>query len=205
MSLHTLSVLVEDKPGVLSRVTGLFSRRMFNIQSLAVGPTEVPDVSRITIVADGEPETLEQLTKQLNKLIHVLKVVELAPETSTQRDHIMVKVKADAAARLQVVQAADLFRASVIDVSTESVVIEATGSPEKLNALLDVLEPYGVREIVRAGTIALSRGPRSMTNVSKHQNPVRMREAPPAVRYFPHPEIYHRTPMSGATSSKLNA
>jgi len=96
MSLHTLSVLVEDKPGVLSRVTGLFSRRMFNIQSLAVGPTEVPDVSRITIVADGEPETLEQLTKQLNKLIHVLKVVELAPETSTQRDHIMVKVKADA-------------------------------------------------------------------------------------------------------------
>jgi len=98
MSLHTLSVLVEDKPGVLSRVTGLFSRRMFNIQSLAVGPTEVPDVSRITIVADGEPETLEQLTKQLNKLIHVLKVVELAPETSTQRDHIMVKVKADAAA-----------------------------------------------------------------------------------------------------------
>jgi len=91
MSLHTLSVLVEDKPGVLSRVTGLFSRRMFNIQSLAVGPTEVPDVSRITIVADGEPETLEQLTKQLNKLIHVLKVVELAPETSTQRDHIMVR------------------------------------------------------------------------------------------------------------------
>lgn len=163
MSLHTLSVLVEDKLGVFSRVTGLFSRRMFNIQSLAVGPTEVPDVSRITIVADGEPETLEQLTKQLNKLIHVLKVVELAPETSTQRDHIMVKVKADAAARLQVVQAADLFRASVIDVSTESVVIEAIGSPEKLNALLDVLEPYGVREIVRAGTIALSRGPRSMS------------------------------------------
>ena len=158
MSLHTLSVLVEDKPGVLSRVSGLFSRRMFNIASLAVGPTEVPKVSRITIVADGDSETLEQLTKQLNKLIHVLKVVELPPETSTQRDHIMVKVKAD-----PVVQAADLFRASVIDVSTESVVIEATGSAEKLNALLDVLEPYGIREIVRAGTIALSRGPRSMS------------------------------------------
>ena len=162
MSLHTLSVLVEDKPGVLSRVSGLFSRRMFNIASLAVGPTEVPKVSRITIVADGDSETLEQLTKQLNKLIHVLKVVELPPETSTQRDHIMVKVKADPAVRLQV-QAADLFRASVIDVSTESVVIEATGSAEKLNALLDVLEPYGIREIVRAGTIALSRGPRSMS------------------------------------------
>ena len=163
MSLHTLSVLVEDKPGVLSRVSGLFSRRMFNIASLAVGPTEVPKVSRITIVADGDSETLVQLTKQLNKLIHVLKVVELPPETSTQRDHIMVKVKADPAVRLQVVQAADLFRASVIDVSTESVVIEATGSAEKLNALLDVLEPYGIREIVRAGTIALSRGPRSMS------------------------------------------
>ena len=143
MSLHTLSVLVEDKPGVLSRVSGLFSRRMFNIASLAVGPTEVPKVSRITIVADGDSETLEQLTKQLNKLIHVLKVVELPPETSTQRDHIMVKVKADPAVRLQVVQ--------------------ATGSAEKLNALLDVLEPYGIREIVRAGTIALSRGPRSMS------------------------------------------
>ena len=161
MILHTLSVLVEDKPGVLSRVSGLFSRRMFNINSLAVGPTEVPGVSRITIVAEGDNHALEQLTKQLNKLIHVLKVVELPADSSTQRDHLLIKVKADPATRIQVVQAADLFRASVVDVSTESVIIEATGVADKLNALLEVLEPFGIREIVRSGTIALARGPRA--------------------------------------------
>ncbi|GGH58964.1 acetolactate synthase small subunit [Rothia aerolata] len=163
MSRHTLSVLVEDKPGVLARVSGLFARRMFNIDSLAVGSTEVPGISRITVVVDADGILLEQVTKQLNKLVHVLKIVELAPETSVQRDHMMIKVKADAQARLQVTQAADLFRASIVDVSTESVVIEATGSAEKLEALLDVLEPFGIREIVRAGTLGLSRGPRSMS------------------------------------------
>ena len=106
---------------------------------------------------------MEQITKQLNKLIHVLKVVELPAESSTQRDHILIKVKADPVVRLQIVQAVTLFRASVIDVSPESVVIEATGSQEKLNALLEVLEPFGIREIVRAGTIALARGPRAMS------------------------------------------
>lgn len=163
MTRHTLSVLVEDKPGVLARVSGLFARRMFNIDSLAVGPTEIPGISRITVVVEADGTLLEQVTKQLNKLIHVLKIVELPPETSVQRDHIMVKVKADAAARLQVTQAADLFRASIVDVSTESVIIEATGGADKLNALLDVLEPFGIREIVRAGTLGLSRGPRSMS------------------------------------------
>ena len=158
MSQHTLSVLVEDKPGVLTRVSGLFSRRLFNILSLAVGPTENPGV-----VTEGDAHTIEQITKQLNKLVHVLKVVELPTDSSTQRDHILIKVKADPVVRLQIVQAADLFRASVIDVSPESLVIEATGSQEKLNALLDVLEPYGVREIVRAGTIGLARGPRAMS------------------------------------------
>ncbi len=164
MSSHTLSVLVEDKPGVLARVSGLFARRMFNIDSLAVGHTEVPGISRITVVVDADGILLEQVTKQLNKLVHVLKIVELPSESSVQRDHIMVKVRADAATRLQVTQAADLFRASVVDVSTESVVIEATGSAEKLNAFLDVLEPFGVREIVRAGTLGLGRGPRSMSD-----------------------------------------
>ncbi|GAA1743343.1 acetolactate synthase small subunit [Rothia terrae] len=163
MSSHTLSVLVEDKPGVLARVSGLFARRMFNIDSLAVGHTEVPGISRITVVVDADGILLEQVTKQLNKLVHVLKIVELPQESSVQRDHIMIKVRADAATRLQVTQAADLFRAAVVDVSTESVVIEATGSAEKLNAFLDVLEPFGVREIVRAGTIGLGRGPRSMS------------------------------------------
>ncbi|MFI7584732.1 acetolactate synthase small subunit [Kocuria sp. M1N1S27] len=164
MSRHTLSVLVEDKPGVLTRVAGLFARRAFNIDSLAVGPTELDGISRITVVVDAEGELLEQVTKQLNKLINVIKIVELTPESSVQRDHIMVKVRADAATRLQVTQAADLFRATVVDVSTESLVIEATGAPEKLRALLDILEPFGVREIVRAGTLALGRGPKSMSD-----------------------------------------
>ncbi len=164
MSRHTLSVLVEDKPGVLTRVAGLFARRAFNIDSLAVGPTELDGVSRITVVVDAEGELLEQVTKQLNKLINVIKIVELTPESSVQRDHIMVKVRADASTRLQVTQAADLFRATVVDVSTESLVIEATGAPDKLRALLDVLEPFGVREIVWAGTLALGRGPTSMSD-----------------------------------------
>ncbi|MDY3048444.1 MAG: acetolactate synthase small subunit [Rothia sp. (in: high G+C Gram-positive bacteria)] len=163
MSRHTLSVLVEDKPGVLARVSGLFARRMFNIDSLAVGPTEVPGISRITVVVDAEGALLEQVTKQLNKLIHVLKIVELPDDQSSQRDHILIKVKADTASRIQVTQAADLFRARIVDVSTESLTIEATGSAHKINALLDVLEPFGIREIVRAGTIGLSRGPRSMS------------------------------------------
>lgn len=162
MNKHTLSVLVEDKPGVLARVSGLFARRMFNIDSLAVGPTEMQGVSRITIVLEAEEQLLEQVTKQLNKLIHVLKIVELPADSSVQRNHIMIKVRADAQARIQVTQAADLFRASIVDVSPESVVIEATGSAEKIEALLAVLEPFGVREIVRAGTLGLSRGARSM-------------------------------------------
>ena len=148
---------------MLARVSGLFARRMFNIDSLAVGPTEVPGISRITVVLEAEGVLLEQFTKQLNKLIHVLKIVELPDEQSAQRDHILIKVKADVAARIQVTQAADLFRAKIVDVSTESVIIEATGSANKINALLEVLEPFGVREIVRAGTIGLSRGPRSMS------------------------------------------
>ncbi|MCT2021967.1 acetolactate synthase small subunit [Kocuria marina] len=164
MSRHTLSVLVEDKPGVLTRVAGLFARRAFNIHSLAVGPTELSGVSRITVVVDAEGELLEQVTKQLNKLINVIKIVELSPESSVQRDHILVKVRADATTRLQVTQAADLFRATIVDVSTESVVIESTGSRDKIHALMDVLEPFGIREIVRAGTVALGRGPKSMSD-----------------------------------------
>ncbi|WP_290658665.1 acetolactate synthase small subunit [Kocuria sp.] len=164
MSRHTLSVLVEDKPGVLTRVAGLFARRAFNIHSLAVGPTELSGISRITVVVDAEGELLEQVTKQLNKLINVIKIVELSPESSVQRDHILVKVRADAATRMQVTQAADLFRATIVDVSTESVVIESTGSRDKIHALMDVLEPFGIREIVRAGTVALGRGPKSMSD-----------------------------------------
>ena len=161
---HTLSVLVEDKPGVLARVASLFSRRGYNIQSLAVGATEHKDLSRMTIVVDVEESPLEQITKQLNKLINVIKVVELTPDSSVQRDHLLVKVRADAATRGQVVQAADLFRAHVVDVAPESLTLEATGTRDKLEAFLEMMEPYGVRELVRSGTLALARGPRSMTD-----------------------------------------
>ncbi|EMQ99918.1 acetolactate synthase small subunit [Paeniglutamicibacter gangotriensis] len=164
MARHTLSVLVEDLPGVLTRVAGLFARRAFNIHSLAVGPTEIKGISRVTVVVDAEGDLLEQVTKQLNKLINVIKIVELMPEASVQRDHILVKVRADAATRLQVTQAADLFRASVVDVSTDSLIIEATGNAEKIHALLAVLEPFGIREIVQAGTLAVGRGSKSMSD-----------------------------------------
>lgn len=164
MARHTLSVLVEDVPGVLTRVASLFARRAFNINSLAVGPSEVAGLSRITVVVEAEGDLLEQVTKQLNKLVNVIKVVELVPESSVQRDHILVKVRADAATRLQVTQAAELFRASVVDVSTDSLIVEATGTADKLNALLSVLEPFGIREIVQSGTLAVGRGAKSMSD-----------------------------------------
>lgn len=164
MSRHTLSVLVEDKPGVLTRVAGLFARRAFNIHSLAVGPTEVDGISRVTVVVDAEGDLLEQVTKQLNKLVNVIKIVELLPENSVQRDHLLIKVRADAVTRLQVTQAVDLFRASIVDVSTDSLVVEATGTSEKIQALLSVLEPFGIREIVQSGTLAVGRGSRSMSD-----------------------------------------
>ncbi|UPO78692.1 acetolactate synthase small subunit [Arthrobacter sp. Helios] len=164
MARHTLSVLVEDVPGVLTRVASLFARRAFNINSLAVGPSEVGGLSRITVVVEAEGDLLEQVTKQLNKLVNVIKIVELVPESSVQRDHILVKVRADAATRLQVTQAAELFRASVVDVSTDSLIVEATGTADKLNALLSVLEPFGIREIVQSGTLAVARGAKSMSD-----------------------------------------
>ena len=160
---HTLSVLVEDKPGVLARVSGLFSRRGFNISSLAVGATEQPGISRMTIVVAVEDFPLEQVTKQLNKLVHVLKIVELDPAQSVQRELLLVKVRADASVRSQVLETVDLFRAKVVDVSPEALTIEATGTEDKLTALLRMLEPYGIREMVQSGMVAVGRGPRSIT------------------------------------------
>lgn len=160
---HTLSVLVEDKPGVLARVASLFSRRGFNIESLAVGPTEVKGMSRMTIVVIVDEQPLEQVTKQLNKLINVLKIVEQDPENSIARELVLIKVRADATARSQVIEAANLFRAKIVDVSPESLTIEATGTPSKLEALLKVLEPFGIRELVQSGVVALGRGPKSIT------------------------------------------
>jgi len=164
MSRHTLSVLVEDQPGVLARIAGLFSRRGFNIESLAVGPTEHSGVSRMTIVVNVEDNPLEQVTKQLNKLINVLKIVELDGSSSVQRELVLIKVRVDADARSQVLEIVALFRAKVIDVAPESVVIEATGNTAKLDALLKVLEPFGIKELVQSGMVGIGRGPRSMAD-----------------------------------------
>lgn len=161
---HTLSVLVEDKPGVLARVSALFSRRGFNIESLAVGGTEIPpEISRMTIVVTVDEFPLEQVTKQLNKLINVIKIVEQDGEASVARELVLIKVRADASVRTQVIETVNLFRAKVIDVSPESVTIEATGTRSKLDALLRMLDPYGIREIVQSGVVAVGRGPKSIT------------------------------------------
>jgi acetolactate synthase-1/3 small subunit len=166
MSVHTLSVLVENKPGVLVRVSGLFARRGFNIESLAVGPTERPDISRITIVVSVEGAALEQVTKQLNKLINVIKIVELEEKQAVSRELLLVKVKADEQTRPHVLQIVELFKAKVADVGPEALVVELTGRPDKLDAMLKMLEPYGIREMVQSGTVALGRGPRSMTQTA---------------------------------------
>jgi acetolactate synthase-1/3 small subunit len=160
---HTLSVLVEDKPGVLARVSGLFSRRGFNIESLAVGPTEHPEVSRMTIVVAVDDFPLEQVTKQLNKLVNVIKIVELEAAASVQRELLLVKVRADPGVRSQVLEIVELFRAKAVDVTPDALTIEATGTAEKIDALLKNLEPFGIREMVQSGTIAVGRGPRSIT------------------------------------------
>src|SRR6476660_7794857 len=160
MTRHTLSVLVENKPGVLARVAGLFSRRGFNSESRAVGPTEHPGLSRMTIVVGVEGSALEQVTKQLNKLVNVLKIVELEEKHAVQRELLLVKVRADETTRRDVLQIVELFKAKVADVGPEAVTIEMTGRPDKLNAILKMLEPYGIREMVQSGMVALGRGPR---------------------------------------------
>jgi acetolactate synthase-1/3 small subunit len=156
--------IVEDKPGVLMRVASLFRRRGFNIESLAVGPTEHSGMSRMTITVSLDELPLEQVTKQLNKLVNVLKIVELDNESSVQRELLLVKVRADAESRSQVLETVQLFRAKVVDVAPDSVVIEATGNSDKLDALLRVLEPFGVKELVQSGMVAVGRGPRSITD-----------------------------------------
>lgn len=163
MSSHVLSLLVEDKPGLLTRVAGLFARRGFNIESLAVGHSEIPGLSRITILVDVDAIPLEQVTKQLNKLINVIKIVELDPAQSVQREHLLIKVRVDNMTRSQVLEAVTLFRARVVDVATDAVVIEVTGDSGKTQALLRVLEPYGIKELSQSGLLAIGRGSKSIT------------------------------------------
>ena len=161
MSRHTLSVLVEDQPGVLARTASLFARRGFNIESLAVGPTETSGVSRMTIVVNVAESPLEQVTKQLNKLVNVLKIVELDNTAAVQRELLLVKVKADAQNRSSILETVSLFRAKVVDVSSDAITIEATGNHDKIQALLKVLEEYGVKELVQSGMVAIGRGAKS--------------------------------------------
>lgn len=165
-SSHTLSVLVQNVPGVLARISGLFARRGFNIDSLAVGETNDPAVSRMTIAvrADGKP--LEQVTKQLHKLINVLRIAELRPSTSVERELALIKVGAPAGKRAEVLEIVEIFRANVIDVDAEAVVVEATGSPDKVNALEQLLEPYGIVEMARTGRVALARGSKGLKTSS---------------------------------------
>ena len=160
---HTLSVLVENTPGALARVAGLFMRRGFNIESLAVGPTEIPEISRMTIVVNVDELPLEQVTKQLNKLVNVLKIVELDSSAAVERELMLIKVKTDPQTRGQVLETVQLFRAKVVDVAPEALTIEATGTADKLAALLRMLEPFGIREMVQSGMVAVGRGPRSIT------------------------------------------
>lgn len=159
---NTLSVLVQDVDGIISRVAGMFTRRGYSLVSLVSAKTETEGINRITIVVDANELVIEQVTKQLNKIIPVLKVVRLEDETTIARGIMLVKVNADNTNRPQVVDAANIFRARVVDVAQESVVIEATGTPGKLRALLDVLEPFGIRELIQSGQIALNRGPKTM-------------------------------------------
>lgn len=164
MSQHTLSVLVQDVPGALARVAGLFSRRGFNIESLAVGPTERPGISRMTIEVSVEGLPLEQVTKQLNKLINVIKIVELEPDNTVARELILVKVRADREVRSHVLETVALFRAKVVDVAPTAVTIEATGDRGKLDAMLRVLDEFGIKELVQSGTVAVGRGSKSMSD-----------------------------------------
>ncbi len=163
MSRHILSLLVENRPGLLTRVAGLFARRGFNIESLASGTTETPGISRITVVIDVDDIPLEQVSKQLNKLVNVIKIVELDPEASVQREHMLIKVRSDSTTRSNVLEVVNLFRASVVDYAPEALVIEVTGDKGKVDAILRALEPFGIKEIAQSGLLAIGRGSKSIS------------------------------------------
>lgn len=155
---HTLAVLVENKPGVLARVAGMFARRSFNIHSLAVGPTEDPAVSRMTIVVKVEEKPLHHIIGQLEKLVNVLHIDEITPEEGVRRELMLVKVGAAPESRSEIIEIADIFRAKIVDVGPDCLILEATGTPDKQEALLRMLEPHGILETAKTGLIALERG-----------------------------------------------
>ncbi|HEX6753433.1 MAG TPA: acetolactate synthase small subunit [Solirubrobacterales bacterium] len=155
---HILSILVENKPGVLARVAGLFSRRGFNIDTLAVGPTDDPSISRITLTLDGAVHPIDQVTKQLHKLVNVLKIRDMEPEETVAREMAMFKVSAAVESRSEIIQFAEIFRAKIVDVSRRALTIEVTGSAEKIEAFERMIRPHGLIEMVRTGEIAIARG-----------------------------------------------
>ncbi len=155
---HILSILVENKPGVLARIAGLFARRGFNIQTLAVGPTDDPSISRITLTVDGALHPIDQVTKQLHKLVNVIKIRDLEPDETVARELALFKISADADSRAQIMQFTDIFRGKVIDVSKRSVTVEVTGTDDKIEAFEQMVRPFGLIEMVRTGEIAVSRG-----------------------------------------------
>jgi acetolactate synthase I/III small subunit len=170
MMRHTIAVLVKDHPGVLARVAGLFTRRGFNIESLAVGHTEENNISRMTIVVEGDERALEQITKQLNKLIDVIRVRDIFPSNSVERELALIKVNTNSLAnRSEIIQMVDIFRAKIIDVNSQMMTIETTGTEDKVNALIELLKPFGLKEVVRTGKIALFRGSKSASLSNKKQ------------------------------------
>ena len=155
---HTLSILVENKPGVLTRVAGLFARRGFNIESLAVGLSEDAQLSRITIVIDGDEHPVDQVTKQLHKLINVLKIRDLGPDNAVSAELLLVKVAGDGDKRSEALQIAEIFKAKIVDVDRRALTLRVVGTTDKVEALLELLQPLGILEVVRTGTIAMARG-----------------------------------------------
>ena len=166
---HTLAVLVENNPGVLTRVAGLFSRRGYNIDSLTVGRTESPNISRMTIVVAGDDLVLEQVTKQLHKLIDVIKINDVTSEQYVDRELVLIKVGADPAVRGEIMQIVDIFRARIVDIGRKTLMIECTGDEGKINAVIESLKPFGIKELVRTGKIAMLRGSK-MTSINNGSN-----------------------------------
>ena len=170
MMRHTIAVLVENRPGVLAQVAGLFTRRGFNIESLAVGHTEENNISRMTIIVEGDERALEQITKQLNKLIDVIRVRDIFPSNSVERELALIKVNTNSLAnRSEIIQMVDIFRAKIIDVNSQMMTIETTGTEDKVNALIELLKPFGLKEVARTGKIALFRGSKSASLSNKKQ------------------------------------
>lgn len=155
---HTIAVIMENKSGVLTRIAGLFSRRSFNIESLSVGATDHPEYSRMTLTVEGDDDVLEQVTKQLSKLINVIRVSELAPDESVERELAVIKVNADKDSRGEIMQIVDIFRANIIDVSARSMIIEVTGDSQKVDAIVHMLRQYGIKELARTGKVSMVRG-----------------------------------------------